>query len=105
DNSKVYLETNKGDPDLTRLVLFNPATKTEQLVESDPMNRVDFGGATFSDVTNDLVATTYTDDRTRIYWKNADWEKDYNYLKSKLPGKEITPASTTSDERVWMVVA
>ena len=76
DNSKVYLETNKGDPDLTRLVLFDPATKTEQLVESDPMNRVDFGGATFSDVTNDLVATTYTDDRTRIYWKNADWEKD-----------------------------
>jgi dipeptidyl aminopeptidase/acylaminoacyl peptidase len=105
DNSKVYLETNKGEPDLTRLVLFDPATKTEQLVESDPMNRVDFGGATFSDVTNDLIATTYTDDRTRIYWKNADWEKDYNYIKSKLPGKEITPASTTSDERVWMVVA
>jgi dipeptidyl aminopeptidase/acylaminoacyl peptidase len=105
DNTRVYLETNKGEPDLTRLVLFDPATQTEQPVESDPMNRVDFGGATFSDVTNDLVATAYTDDRTRIYWKNADWERDYNYIKSKLPGKEITPASTTRDERVWMVVA
>ncbi len=105
DNTKLYLETNKGDPDLTRLVLFDPATQTEHLVESDPMNRVDFGGATFSDLTNDLIATTYTDDRTRIYWKNPDWEKDYNYIKSKLPGKEITPASTTADERIWMVVA
>ncbi len=28
DNSKVYLQTNKGDPDLTRLVLFDPVTKT-----------------------------------------------------------------------------
>ena len=34
DNTKVYIQTNKGDPDLTRLVLFDPATKTEQLVES-----------------------------------------------------------------------
>jgi dipeptidyl aminopeptidase/acylaminoacyl peptidase len=105
DNSKVYLETNKGDPDLTRLVLFDPKTQTEQLVESDPMNRVDFGNATFSDVTDEIVATSYQDDRTRIYWKDKGWESDYNLIKSKLPGKEITPASTTNDERMWMVVA
>jgi dipeptidyl aminopeptidase/acylaminoacyl peptidase len=105
DNSKVYMETNKGAPDLTRLVLFDPATKTEQLVESDPLNRVDFGNASFSDVTNELVATAYTDARVRIYWKDKDWEKDYKYLQSKLPGMEITPTSTTSNERVWMVVA
>src|SRR3954463_16012594 len=104
-NSKVYLDTNKGDPDLTRLVLFDPATKTEQLVESDPLNRVDFGNASFSDVTNDLVATAYVDDRTRLYWKNPDWQKDFEIIKSKLPGKEINVASTTADERLWMVVA
>src|SRR3954466_486146 len=34
DNTRVYFETNKGAPDLTRLVLFDPASKTEQLVES-----------------------------------------------------------------------
>lgn len=105
DNSKVYLQTNKGNVDLTRLVLFDPATRTETLVESDPMNRVDFGGTIFSDVTNELVGTSYVDDRTRIYWKNADWEKDYNYVKSKLPGKEITPGSATANERIWMVIA
>ena len=104
-NSKVYMETNKGSPDLTRLVLFDPVTKTEQLVESDPLNRVDFGNATFSDLTDELIATSYQDDRTRIYWKDKAWEADYNLLKSKLPGKEIVPASSTSDERLWMIVA
>ena len=104
-NTKVYMETNKGDADLTRLVLFDPVTKTEQLVESDPMNRVDFGNATFSDVTNELVATAYVDDRARIYWKNADWRKDYQIIKSKLPDKELNVGSTTNDERIWMIVA
>ena len=105
DNSKIYMETNKGNPDLTRLVLFDPATQTEQLVESDPLNRVDFGSATFSDVTNELVSTSYTDERSRIYWKDKEWEKDYKLLQRKLPGKEITPASSTKDERLWMIVA
>lgn len=105
DNSKVYMETNKGNTDLTRLVLFDPVAKTEQVVESDPLNRVDFGGAVFSDLTNEVIATSYQDDRTRIYWKNKDWEKDYNLIKSKLPGKEVTPGGSTSDERLWMVVA
>src|SRR5207244_11499428 len=54
---------------------------------------------------NELVATSYTDDRNRIHWKDKEWEKDYNFLKSKLPDKEITPTSSTSDERVWMIVA
>jgi dipeptidyl aminopeptidase/acylaminoacyl peptidase len=105
DDTKVYLQTNKGTPDLTRLVLFDPTTKTEQLVESDPLNRVDFGGTIFSDVTNELVGTTYVDDRTRIYWKDPQWEKDYKLVQSKLPGKEISPTSSTNDERIWMIVA
>src|SRR3954467_64870 len=104
-NSRVYLETNKGDPDLTRLELFDPATKAEQLVESDPLNRVDFGNASFSDVSNELVATAYVDDRVRLYWKNPEWQKDYDIIKSKLPDKEVYVASTTNDERLWMVVA
>ena len=105
DNTKVYMETNKGTPDLTRLVLFDPGTKTEQLVESDPLNRVDFSNATFSDVSNELVATSYVDDRTRLYWKDPAWEKDYKLLETKLPGKEIEATSSTSDEKLWMIIA
>jgi len=104
-NDKVYMATNKGTPDLTRLVLFDPNTKSEQLVESDPLNRVDFGAATFSELTNKLVATSYIDDRTRVYFKDPQWEKDYQFLKSKLPGKEINIPSTTRDENLWMIVA
>jgi dipeptidyl aminopeptidase/acylaminoacyl peptidase len=105
DNRTVYFQTNKGTPDLTRLVLFDPKTQTEQLVESDPMNRVDFGDATFSDVTDELVSTSYNDERNRIYWKDKAWEADYKAIQSKLPGKEITVTSTTNDEKLWMIVA
>jgi dipeptidyl aminopeptidase/acylaminoacyl peptidase len=105
DNSKVYMETNKGAPDLTRLMLFDPASKTEQLVESDPLNRVDFGNAIFSDVSDELVATSYDDERTRIYWKDKAWESAYNDIQKKLPGKEITLGSHTNDENKWMIVA
>lgn len=104
-NTKLYMETNKGDPDLTRLVLFDPNTKTEQLVESDPLNRVDLGSTTFSDVNNKLVATAYIDERTRVYWKDPQWQKDYELIESRLPGKEINIPSATSDENVWMIVA
>jgi dipeptidyl aminopeptidase/acylaminoacyl peptidase len=105
DNTKVYMETNKGAPDLTRLILFDPATKTEQLVESDPLNRVDFGNAIFSDVSDELVGTTYEDERTRVYWKDTNWESAYNDIKKRLPGKEITLASHTADEMKWMIIA
>ena len=105
DNKRVYMVTNKGSTDLTRLVLFDPATQREEVVESDPLNRVDFGSATFSEVTDELIATTYEDERTRIDWKNKEWEADFKYVESKLPGKEITPASTTRDESVWMIAA
>src|ERR1051325_2197054 len=44
DGERVYFQTNKGaDVDLVRLELFNPTTGKEEVVESDPMKRVDFG--------------------------------------------------------------
>ncbi|HEX3251987.1 MAG TPA: hypothetical protein VHS05_21300, partial [Pyrinomonadaceae bacterium] len=67
DGERVYFQTNKGaDVDLVRLELFNPASGKEEVVESDPMKRVDFGNASFSEVSDDLIATSYDDDRERI---------------------------------------
>src|SRR6266508_2324332 len=44
DGKRVYMITNKGkEIDLARIVLFDPETGKEELVESDPMNSVDFG--------------------------------------------------------------
>ena len=54
DGKRVYMETNHGDAlDLTTLVLFDPAAGTIDPVESDPLGRVDFGSAIFSEVTDE----------------------------------------------------
>jgi dienelactone hydrolase len=105
DGERTYFVTNKGNVDLIRLELFNPTTGKEELVEADPMNRVDFGNATFSEVTDELVATSYNDERVRIYWKDKNFEADYKFLQKKLPNKEIAFGSSTKDEKLWLVSA
>lgn len=106
DNRRVYMQTNRGnDVDLIGLVLFDPATGKEEPVESDPLKRVDFGGASFSDITNELIFTLYTDDRQRFYFKDKSFEADYQLLRKKLPGKEISFDSTTRDEMQWLITA
>ncbi|MCM3872178.1 MAG: prolyl oligopeptidase family serine peptidase [Pyrinomonadaceae bacterium] len=106
DGQRVYFETNKGPAlNLTQLVLFDPATGKEELVESDPMNRVDFGNASFSEVTDELIATSYNDDQERIYWKDKGFESDYKLLQKKLPGKQLAFSNSTRDERLFLITA
>jgi len=104
DGERVYFQTNKGTGvDLVSLYLFNPTTGKEELVESDPMKRVDFGNAIFSEVSDDLIATVYEDERERIYWKDKGYEADYKNLQKQLPGKEINFASSTKDEKLFII--
>jgi dipeptidyl aminopeptidase/acylaminoacyl peptidase len=105
DGKRVYMETNKGDADLTRLVLFDPDTRKEELVESDPMNRVDFGGAIYSEATDELVGSSYQDERTRVYFRDKAWEADYELLQGRCPGRDIVPGSSTADDRVLLITA
>jgi dipeptidyl aminopeptidase/acylaminoacyl peptidase len=106
DGQRVYFETNKGaGSDLTQLILFDPATGKEELVESDPLKRVDFGNASFSEVSDELIATSYDDDRQRIYWKDKGFEADYKLLQKKLPGKELAFTNSTRDERLFLITA
>jgi dipeptidyl aminopeptidase/acylaminoacyl peptidase len=105
DGKRVYMITNKGDRDLIQLVLFDPETGKEELVEGDPLNRVDFGGAKFSEVTHELQATTYTDEKTRRYFQDKALEADYKLLQSKLPGMDISLTGFTDDERLLFVNA
>jgi dipeptidyl aminopeptidase/acylaminoacyl peptidase len=106
DGERVYFRTNKGsDTDLIRLVLFNPATGKEEIVESDPSKRVDFGNAIFSEVSDELIATLYEDERERIYWKDKTFEADYKNLQKQLPGKEIGFGSSTKDEKLFLISA
>ena len=103
DNKRIYIQTNKGDLDLIQLELLDVATGKTEKVESDPSAKVDFGGANFSEVTHDIVSTNYEDSRARIYWKNKDYENDYNVIKKKLGDREISFNSSTSDETKFVV--
>jgi dipeptidyl aminopeptidase/acylaminoacyl peptidase len=106
DNRRVYMISNRGEGvDLARLVLFDPDTGKEELVESDPMRRVDLDGAAFSTVTGELVFTGYVDDRQRLYFRDRAFEKDYKFLQKKLPNREIYFDSTTADEMTWLISA
>jgi dipeptidyl aminopeptidase/acylaminoacyl peptidase len=106
DGKRAYMDTNKGaDVDLSALVLFDPETGKTEMVESDPLKKVDFGGAVFSEATNDLAITSYQDDHLRRYFKDKGFETDFKWLEGKFPGKEVSRASSTLDEQVWLVSA
>jgi dipeptidyl aminopeptidase/acylaminoacyl peptidase len=106
DGKLAYMETNKGDNmDLSALMLFDPATGKTEMVESDPLKKVDFGAAVFSEATDELALTTYDDDHVRRYFKDKSFEADFKWLTSKLPGKEVNRTSSTLDEQVWLVNA
>lgn len=104
DNKSVYIETNRGkDVDLSKLILMDLQTLAMQDVEKDPLNKVDFGNALFSDKTHELVVVTYTDAKTRRYFKDKAFEKDYTYLQSKFPGMEVGINSMTKNEDKFLV--
>jgi dipeptidyl aminopeptidase/acylaminoacyl peptidase len=106
DDKRFYMVSDKGDArNFQQLVLFDPETMKEEFVEEDPLKRVDFGGANFSEVTKELIATNYEDDKERVYWKDKGYEADYKWLQGKLPNKELGLGSSTRDENLFIVSA
>lgn len=104
DNSWFYMETNKGaGQDLVKLVLMNPETTEIKDVEQDPENKVDFGGLAISDITREPIFTSYTDAKTRRYWKDTSFEADYHFLEKKFPGRQIDFTSNTADEQQYLL--
>ncbi|MCX6615785.1 MAG: alpha/beta fold hydrolase [Acidobacteria bacterium] len=106
DNKRVYMDDNTGaGVDLARLMLFDPGDGKQEMVESDPLKRVDFGAAMFSDLTDEMIATFYIDEKRREYWKDKTYEADYKWLQGQLPGKQVNLGSRTRDEQLWVVSA
>ncbi|MBZ5530539.1 MAG: prolyl oligopeptidase family serine peptidase [Acidobacteriia bacterium] len=104
DGKRAYMVTNKGaGMDLTALALIDPETGKTEMVESDPLKRVDFTGAVFSEVTDELALTQYLDDHLRRYFKDKDTEAGFKWLQAKFPGKDVGRASWTKDEQHWLV--
>ena len=106
DGERVYMSTNKGeDVDLQQLILFNPDTGETEVVESDPEGEVDFGGAEFDPVTDELMATYYVGERVRIYPKTAEIAADLEFLRSQLPEGDISLQGSDDEGVLWKVVS
>jgi dipeptidyl aminopeptidase/acylaminoacyl peptidase len=105
DNARVWLMSNKGDADLIALHLLDPKTGATEFVESDPLKRVDLSNPIFSDLTDELLGTSYLDDRLRIYWKDASYKADYEWLQKRFPGMELGLGSATRDETRYVISA
>ena len=104
DGGRVYIETNRGS-DLIQLELIDIHSGKCQIIESDPHGKVDFGGAVFSKVTEELVFVNYEDQRPRKSFINGEFEADYRWLQEKLPHREIDLVSRTDDELLWLIKA
>ncbi|TWT71790.1 S9 family peptidase [Crateriforma conspicua] len=102
-NENFYLVTNKGELDLMTLFRMNPETQELELLESDPQNRVDFGGLQMDRNTREIISTSYTEDKTRYYWRDKTWEANYQFLQQRFPGREIAFQSSTNDYRKFLI--
>lgn len=103
DNKQAYFVSNKGELNLSTLLLMNLETQKITKIESDPNNKVDFGGLSTSELSHKIISTSYTDDKTTYYWKDKNWESSYKFLQSKFPGREIGFQSITKDEKKLLV--
>lgn len=103
DNSKLYLITNKGDLNLMTLYLMDPLTQEMELIESDPEGKVDIDNLVMDRKTRKMVYTSYTDDKTRYYWKDETRKGIYEHLANEFPGREITFTSATDDYSKFLV--
>jgi dipeptidyl aminopeptidase/acylaminoacyl peptidase len=106
DNRRIYLVTNKGDDrDLTELYLMDIYSGEKTFLERDPEGRADFGGILISDKTMEPVYTSYTDDRTRIYFWDQEYKGHYDFLQEQLGDVDVRFASATADEDYFLVNA
>ena len=103
DNTKTYLVSNKGDVNFSTLYSFDPQTEKIEKIESDPQNKVDFGGMFIDDNTREILYTSYIYDKRERLWKNKEWEKMFNYLEGKFKGKEVGFAGFTKDYKQMLI--
>ena len=103
DNKRAYLVTNKGDLNLSQLMLIDPETGVTEFVEKDPENEVDFGGKIMSSISHEVLATVYVGAKRRLYFKDEAFESDYNILADRFAGSQVSFSSNTDDEMTYLI--
>ena len=100
----LYVDSNRGE-DRGRLVALDIRTSQERNLDEDPKRQVDLDDALFSKRTARLIATTYQGDKgARYVWHDERIEADFNLLRHRLPGKEVSVLSPLENP-VWLVLA
>jgi dipeptidyl aminopeptidase/acylaminoacyl peptidase len=102
---KVYLATNKGALNLTELETMDLGTGATAKVEGDPEKRVDLNNIEISRIDHRILFTEYEDDSFRRYFKDRDFENDFHWLQTKLPGLDLDFGARSNDENTWIVTA
>jgi dipeptidyl aminopeptidase/acylaminoacyl peptidase len=102
---KVYLATNKGALNLIELETLDLATGATIKLEGDPEKRVDLNNIEISRIDHRILFTEYEDDSFRRYFKDRDFENDFHWLQTKLPGLDINFGARSNDENTWIVSA
>lgn len=105
DGERVYLVTNKGrDKDLSELHLLDTKTGELEFIEKDPEGEVDFNGADFSLVTDELISTYYLGDKLRFYPKENRIQKDWEIITKNFKNVEIYLKDRTLDEEIFLLI-
>lgn len=97
DGRRCYVSTNAGQADLQQLMLLDTQTGQFELVEKDPLDEVDFGGATFHPQTDELMMTAYVGDRVRVYPQTDEAARLWAQLQEALPDGEISVTGAADD--------
>ncbi|HEX5726772.1 MAG TPA: alpha/beta fold hydrolase [Longimicrobiaceae bacterium] len=103
DGRRVYLVTTRPGEDLTELVLHDLESGRQERVESDPERQVDFGGAAFSNATDELTATFYVGDRLRVYPRDPQTARDYETVRRAVGDGDVYFGAATRDDRLHVV--
>lgn len=104
DGNSFYLVTNKGDDvDKIQLELFDLLTGKSELIETDPLNEVDFGMVRFSELSDKMLLTAYAGDKQRLYFKDKSFEEDFKILMDQIGDGYYGLSSMTKDEQTWII--
>lgn len=99
----LYFVSNKDAYDKSSLFRIEPVSMHIEHLETDPEDRVDFGALFLDRNTGAFLGTAYVDDAKRMYWRDATWQANYNYLQSQFPSREVSFTSYTKDYSKFLV--
>jgi dipeptidyl aminopeptidase/acylaminoacyl peptidase len=100
----LYVNSNQGvATDRSRLIAVDLRTGRGEAVDEDPEHQVDLDDALFSRPTGRLIVTVYRGDKgSRYVWHDTKIEADFELLRHRLLGKELSVLSPLENP-VWFL--